>query len=203
MNWLWLSLLVFDHNLDVVYLRWTRVNLCFHTTQIWTMDYIKLILLFLLLRFFGKAQTLCNVWFLRPSFAAAPCSVPASGSQHVPLSLWATPFSTLPASWRMSWGEVLLPFTRLLRPLSSLRLWWRQELWRVWKGFAGWTTGLSLQPSFSGAVFTQFLFNFFCRNIPAGLSGVLPQTTCRKSKSTPNAKLVGVANWRIFPFHYF
>lgn len=57
--------------------------------------------------------------------------------------------------------EALLLFTRLLPPLSSLRLWWRQDLWRVWKVFASWTTGLPLQPSFSGAVFTQFLSSFF------------------------------------------
>lgn len=44
-------------SLDVVYLRWTRVNLCIHTSQIWTMNDIKWILFFLLLLLWQSPNT--------------------------------------------------------------------------------------------------------------------------------------------------
>lgn len=143
--------------------------------------------------FFGTAQTVAT-WnrqkkiLLVQFCCSAPSSVSATGPWHVPLSLSARPLSTL--SYTECNGEKPGCFIFRCHHLQCGDVKTSGECGKCL--LAGQQASRSSRLS-EVPCLHRFSSSFFCLNIGAGLSGVLPQMACIKSISTP--KLVGLAYW--------
>lgn len=141
-----------------------------------------------------------DLWFLQVRLCcSAPSSVPATGPQHVLLSLSARPFGTLPhrdcnrekpaaVQWASSSAVITQSVVTSRPPASAESVCWLDR------------RPPALAVFLRCCVYTVSLLFFFL-NIELGLSGVTPQMAWIKSKST--LKVVGLACWKIFTFHCF